>query len=133
MKISKDARRTSKELFQNSFVNGRLDPARVKATVSKIVELKPGSYLSILKDYQRLVRLEVEKHHAIIESATPLDGKAREQLEAGLRAKHSGDFTTEYKVTPDLIGGVRVKLGSDVWDSSVRSRLAALENSFARS
>ena len=37
-----------------------------------------------------------------------------------------GDITTDYRVTPDLIGGLRITLGSNVWDGSVKARLNAL-------
>lgn len=132
MKISKEARKLSRELFQHSFTDGRLDQAKVKTIAAKIAEAKPRYYIDILKDYQRLVRLEVEKHHAIIESATQLDRRIAEQLEKSLRARYGEDMTTEFKVAPELIGGLRIKLGSDVWDSSVRGRLNRLENEIAR-
>lgn len=131
MKISKDARKLSRELFQKSFVNGRLDDARVKAIVAKVVETKPRHHFEILKDYQRLVRLEVEKHHAVIESAATLDQKTNEQLTKSLRGKYGQDLTTEFKVVPELIGGLRIKLGSDVWDSTVRGRLDRLQGQLA--
>jgi len=35
-----------------------------------------------------------------------------------------------FGVNPELIGGLRVKVASDVFDGSVRGRLAALESGF---
>jgi F-type H+-transporting ATPase subunit delta len=87
----------------------------------------------MLKEYQRLARLELEKHHAIIESANALDARTSEQLGQTLRAKYGADLTTEFKVAPELIGGLRVKLGSNVWDGSVRNRLDRLGTELANS
>ena len=131
MKLSKEARRLSKDLFRASFTDNRLDQGKIRIITQKIADSKPRYYLDILKDYQRLVRMEVEQHHALIETATDLDEGTRGQLEQSLRAKYGADLTTEYKVTPALIGGLRVKIGSDVWDSSVRERLNRLEAQLA--
>jgi F-type H+-transporting ATPase subunit delta len=75
----------------------------------------------------------MEKHHVIVESASALDARTSEQLGQSLRAKYGPDLTTEFKVTPELIGGLRVKLGSNVWDGSVRNRLDRLGSELAHS
>ena len=121
----------SRELFRASFTDSRLDQAKIRTIAQKIGESKPRHYVDILKDYQRLIRMEIEKHHAVVETATDLDEGTRNQLEQSLRAKYGADLTTEYKVAPALIGGLRVKIGSDVWDSSVRERLNRLEAQLA--
>lgn len=131
MKISKEARKLSKGLFLASFSEGRLDDGKVRKVAKTLVEKRPRKYLEIIKNYQRLVRIEVQKHHAVLESATSLDPGTRDQLLATLRAKYGAELTTEFKVSPELIGGVRIKVGSDVWDSSVRGRLALLESNIA--
>ena len=45
-----------------------------------------------------------------------------------LRAKYGKDLSTEFKVSPELLGGLRIKVGSDVFDGSVRERLNRLED-----
>lgn len=131
MKLDKDSRKLSKQLFQASFTDGRIDGEKVAAIGKKIADDKPRHSLGILKEYLRLVRLEVEKHHAIIESATALDQATTNQLLTGLKAKYGNDLGTEFKVSPELLGGLRIRIGSDVFDSSVRERLNRLENRFA--
>lgn len=132
MKLDKDARKLTKGIFQLSLTNGRLDAKKVSAVVKKVIADKPRSFAGILKEFQRLVRLEVAKHHAIIESATPLDKKTADQVLANLRARYGSDLTTEFKIAPELLGGLRIKIGSDVFDSSVRERLARLETQLAQ-
>jgi F-type H+-transporting ATPase subunit delta len=132
MKLSKEARRMSRELFRASFTDSRLDEGKVRIISQKVVDSKPRHYLDILKDYHRQLRLEVDKRHALIESAADLDEGTRGQLESSLRAKYGNDLTTEFKITKELIGGLRVKIGSDVWDSSVRERLKRLESQLAQ-
>lgn len=132
MKISKEARKLSRSLFRHSFTDGRLDNAKVAAVVKEIVARKPRHYLDALKDLQRLVRLELERRHAIIESATPLDAAAAAKITGDLKARYGADVTTEFKVTPELIGGLRIQLGSDVWDGSIQGRLSRLDQDLTR-
>jgi F-type H+-transporting ATPase subunit delta len=127
MKLDKDARKLTKGLFQLSLTNGRLDQKKFSAVVAKVIADKPRSFVGILKEYQRLIRLEVGKRHAVVESATPLDKMAGDQLLASLRAKYGNDLTIEFRTKSELLGGLRIKVGSDVFDSSVRERLARLE------
>ena len=59
---------------------------------------------------------------------TPLDTDEGDGIAEDLRKKYGNDLTTEFKTNPDLIGGLRVRVGSDVWDGSVRARLQNLGN-----
>lgn len=131
MKISKEARKLSKQMFTGSFTDGKLDGTKVSAIAKTVIEKKPRKYTEILKNYQRLIRVEMAKRHAIIESAAELSGDVRNQLLGTLRTKYGADLTTEFKVSPELIGGLRVKIASDVWDGSIRGRLSRLENNLA--
>ena len=73
-----------------------------------------------------MLRLELEKRHAIIESANTLDAATQGRVLSELRGKFGPDLTSEFKVTPDLVAGMRVKVGSTIWDGSVRTRLETL-------
>ncbi len=128
MKLDKDSRKLSKQLFAASFTEGRLDPKKVTVIARQVGESKPRNALGILKEFQRLIRLEVDKHHAVIESAVELDPATSKQLVAGLRAKYGKGLSTEFRVSPELLGGLRIKVGSDVVDGSVRERLNRLES-----
>jgi F-type H+-transporting ATPase subunit delta len=126
MKISREARRTAREFFRLSLVNGRLDRSRVTEISQRLIAEKPRAYLEILKELARLVRLELERRHAVIESASPLDDASAANIAKTLRTQFGNDITTEFRTTPGLLGGLRIKLGSDVWDGSISSRLNAL-------
>ena len=124
MKISREARRLARELFRLSLANGRLDASRVSAISERLITEKPRSYLEVLKEFSRLVRLELERRHAIVESASSLDERSAANIVNTLKKKFGDDITTEFRTSPALLGGLRVKLGSDVWDGSISSRLA---------
>ena len=127
MKINKETRQLAKELLRSSYVDGRLDSSRVASLVKSLIEKKPRNYIKALEAYKRLLRLEVEKRSATIETATELPPEAGEQIVANLKRKYGGDLTAKFVVTPELLGGMRIRVGSDVWDSSVRNRLHRLQ------
>ncbi|HEY1582180.1 MAG TPA: F0F1 ATP synthase subunit delta [Chthoniobacterales bacterium] len=127
MKISKDIRRLSHRLAQASFIDGVLDRDKVKAIMADVAAKKPRNYIRLLENYQRLLRLELEKRRARIESATELDAAASEQIVNDLQRRYGSGLTTEFAVNSALLGGVRIRVGNDVWDSSVRNRLDRLQ------
>ena len=127
MQIHKEARRKARELFDATLDgSGRTDASRTLSIADLLVKSAPRHTLQILREFTRLVRLESAKHHAVIESAAAIDEGAREAIVKSLRARDGGEVTVETKVDPSLIGGARIRLGSEVWDTSVRSRLASL-------
>lgn len=128
MKLNRESRRQARELFALSMVDGRIDPDRLRLIADTLVERKPRDYVGMLKFLARLARMENDRHHAVVESATPLDSPSADSITASLSAKF-GPITSEFRHNPDLIGGLRIRLGSNVWDGSVRSRLESLKQS----
>jgi F-type H+-transporting ATPase subunit delta len=131
MKISKEARRTARQLIRHTLRDGKVNEDTARTIVAKLVAEKPRHYFGILSAYHRLLRLEVEKRHAIVESAVELDGNGRRSISGKLKKQYGGDIATEFRVVPDLIGGLRITVGSTVWDGSIKSRLDNLRNALA--
>jgi F-type H+-transporting ATPase subunit delta len=131
MKISKEARRSSRQLFKACLVDGKLDESRVRSVVSKVAAAKPRAYMGILNNFSSLVRAEIDRQHAVVESATALDAGTQGNLKVSLSKKYGRELSLEFQVRPELLGGIRVKVGSDVWDGSVKARLEALKASLS--
>jgi F-type H+-transporting ATPase subunit delta len=127
MKTSKEARKISREMFRHSFTSSKLDEEKITEMVQSVIAKKPRRYVDVLKDYQHLLQLEVEKRHVVVESATPLNRSVGDQIITNLRARYGEDLTTEFRTNPELLGGLRIKIGNDVWDGSVKSRLNQLQ------
>ena len=54
----------------------------------------------------------------------------QERVVSGLVAKYGDDLTFEYRVTPELLGGLKIRVGNDVFDGSVKGRLDRLAEAF---
>ena len=130
MKISKRARRDAKQLFRSCVLNGLLDDDRVRQTVRQIIAQKPRGYLAILTHFQRLVKLDVARRTARIESAIQLPESLSTAIQANLARRYGPGLTVSFVQKQDLIGGLRVQVGSDVYDGSIRARLAELADRF---
>jgi F-type H+-transporting ATPase subunit delta len=131
MKISKEAKRSSRQLFKLCMKDGQMDESLVRSIVTKVGEAKPRGYLAILEGFRKLIAAEVERSKAVVESATDLDSGTMYGLQRSLAQKYSRPLSLEFRLVPELLGGIRVKVGSDVWDGSVKARLAALQNALA--
>ncbi|MDQ6861689.1 MAG: F0F1 ATP synthase subunit delta [Verrucomicrobiota bacterium] len=127
--MNKEVRQLSRQLLRSSFTDGQLDNGRVMQLVKHLIEKKPRNYLAVLNNYKRLLRLEVEKRTATIETASDLAPEAGREIVENLKRRYGMDLTTNFVVNPELLGGMRIRVGSDVWDSSVRNRLNRLAQS----
>jgi F-type H+-transporting ATPase subunit delta len=130
VKITKQERRDAKELFRSCRVNGMLDEGRVRQAVTRVIAAKPRGYVAILSQFQRLVKLDLDRRTALVESAIPLAEAQQAAVKANLTTRYGAGLIYSFTQNPSLLGGLRVQVGSDVYDGSVKSRLAGLEDSF---
>lgn len=130
MKISKQARRDAKKLFRDCLPNGVMDENRVRQVVSKVAELKPRGYVEILSHFQRLVKLEIERRTAKVESAVALSPELQANVTSQLTRIYGQGLNISFTQNPALLGGLKIKVGSDVYDGSVQARLESLVESF---
>ena len=127
MKINKEIRQLAREMLRASFTDGQLDHGKIASLVQSLITKRPRHFMDVLQYFKRLLRLEIEKRHARIEGATQLAPEAAVDIVARLTRKYGEDLTTEFVVDPTLLGGVRVRVGSDVWDGTLRNRLERLQ------
>ena len=127
MKINKEIRRLSREMVRASFTDGQLDSGKIASVVQSLIAKRPRNYIGILQNYKRLLRLEIGKRHARIESASELSAETNSRVLQNLKRKYGRDLTTQFVVNHELLGGMRIRVGSDVWDGSVRHRLESLQ------
>jgi F-type H+-transporting ATPase subunit delta len=131
MKISKEARRSSRQLFRACLVDGKLDETRVRKVVSSVALSKPRGFIGLLDAFARLVANEVDRQRALVESASALTAATQSDLQSSLSKKYGRTLNLEFQIKPELLGGIRIKVGSDVWDGSVKARLDGLAASLA--
>ena len=130
MKITKKAKREAKQLYRCCLVDNLLDENRVRQVVERVIATGERNCPAILAHFLRLVKLDCAQHTATIESATPLPVDLQNVVQAGLARRYGPGLTMAFAQRPELIGGMRIQVGCDVYDGSVRAGLEALQKSF---
>lgn len=128
MKVGKQSRRDGKALFNACCVNGVLDEAKVRQTVAAVIAQKPRGYVGTLTHLQRLIKLDLDRRSARVENAVETTPAQMDAIKTALAAKYGQGMNVTFWVNPALIGGVKIKAGSDIYDGSVAGRLAALND-----
>jgi F-type H+-transporting ATPase subunit delta len=130
MKTIKQLESEAKHLYRLCLVDGSLDEDRVRQVVRRVLESKQRGSFALLSHFRRLVKLDCARHTATVESATGLPGDLQTSVLSDLKRVYGPKLSISFGDNPALIGGMRIKVGSDVYDSSVKARLAALKDAF---
>jgi F-type H+-transporting ATPase subunit delta len=87
---------------------------------------RPGAFAAMHRHFEELVRRERGIARAEIRTALPLADDDRAELERTLERLAGRDVELTEHVDPSLIGGISVRIGDQLYDASVRSRLERL-------
>lgn len=127
MRASRRDARAAKRCYRFCLVNGLLDEARTRDVVRQIIAARHRGGLGMLAHLQRLVRMDRDRHMARVESAVLLPDDLRVGVVADVARMFGPGMETSFTENAALIGGMRLRVGSDVYDGSVRARLASIE------
>jgi len=127
---NKQVRREAKQFVRLCRVNSSVDEDRVRQVVEQLVISGRRNSHAVLDQLLRLVRLDHDQHTAKVESAMPLSAELQATTRASLIHMYGPGLAFSFVDRPSLIGGMRIQIGSDVYDGTVQSELAALEKRF---
>ena len=127
MKATRQARREAAQLWRLCRTNGSVDAPRVRQIVDQLAASPRARAPVVLSQFVRLVRLDSAHRLARVESAAPLDPSTRDAVVQGLVHQYGAGLDVSFVVDPALIGGMRIRVGSDVYDGTVKGELEALE------
>jgi F-type H+-transporting ATPase subunit delta len=120
---------------------GRDEAMRAVAAAAEAMRLDPltASFLGVLAQNRRLSRLGnvirafntlAARHrgeiNAEVTSAYPLDDDQVDAIRQNLRTRMGRDIAVEMNVDPVILGGLVVKIGSQMIDGSIRTKLNTL-------
>jgi F-type H+-transporting ATPase subunit delta len=129
MAANKQTKLLAKRLFKLSFVNGQLSADQVAGVLGYIEKSAPHHSLTLLKLYHRAIATEFAKSRAIVEHAGPLSDSALKLIENAMTKKYSRPVTASARPNPQLLAGLRIRVGSDLYESTVSGQLATLSAS----
>ncbi|MBL9216294.1 MAG: F0F1 ATP synthase subunit delta [Opitutaceae bacterium] len=128
MSGDKKTKLLAKQLFKLSLVNGRVSPEQVAGVLGYIEKSAPRHPLALLKLYHRAIAAELAKAQAVVEHAGAISDAALRLIEDAMTRKYRRPVTATARANPRLIAGLRVRVGSDVYESTVAAQLATLSS-----
>ena len=123
---NKQVQQLARQFLAMSIVNGEVSPDRVAGVLQYIEKHRPPRALEVLKTYQRLMAAEIARGRALIEHAGPLNAITAEAIAESMTRRYGRRVTSLPRRNDALLAGLRVRVGDDVYESSVASQLATL-------
>lgn len=122
----KQIQQLARQFFKLSIVDGRLSADRVAGVLEYVEKHRPASPVAVLRAYQRLIAAEVARGQAVVEHAGPIADSVLAAIAAAMTKKYSRPVAGVARRNDALLAGVRVRVGDDVYESSVAGQLAGL-------
>lgn len=131
----------SSAALKNALLSPAVSPGRKRAVVGRLIEplgvARPvRNFVFIVIDHRRITQFDsiVDAYEDLLDqrlgliraevtSASLLNERQRASLEAELSRLAKKKAKAAYSIDPDLIGGVVARVGSIVYDGSVRGQL----------
>jgi len=123
---NKQIQQLARQFYKLSFANGSISAEQVAGVLAYIEKHSPANSMAILKVYQRLVAAEVARGQAVVEHAGPISAATLDSIAAAMSRKYSRPVVAVEKRNDALLAGLRVRVGDDLYESSVAGQLAAL-------
>jgi F-type H+-transporting ATPase subunit delta len=134
---------TSDDL-KSALLSPAVSPSRKRAVVAKLIDVhaKIRNFLYVVIDHRRVHELPsivdafeflIDEHlgfvRADVSSASPLNDAQQALLQAQLSRMAGKQAKVKFKTDPALVAGVIARVGSTVYDGSVRGQLERLRTS----
>jgi F-type H+-transporting ATPase subunit delta len=126
MHASRQSQRFARQLFSLSLADGQVSAGRVEGVLAYLSEHPPRQPLAVLRRYQRLIAIQLAKNRALVEHAGPVDDRVLRLIETAFTRKYQRPIAAAARPAPALLAGLRIRVGDDLYESSIASQLAVL-------
>lgn len=126
MAADKQTKLLAKQLFKLSVVNGAVSPEQVAGVLGWVEKTSPRRPVALLKAYHHRIAVELAKSRAEVEHAGPVTESTLQLIEGAMTRRYQRPITASARPNSRLLAGLRVRVGSDVFESSVAGQLARL-------
>ena len=125
---NKQVQQLARQLFKMSVVEGELSADRVTGVLQYVEKHRPAHSLALLKSYQRMIAAEVARGQAVVEHAGSINQAVLTGITAAMTAKYHRKVVSVARRNDALLAGLRIRVGDDVFESSIASQLAQLSS-----
>lgn len=122
----KQVQQLARQFFKLSLIDGKLATDRVAGVLEYVEKHRPAHSLAVLKAYHRMVAAEVARGQALIDHAGAIDPSLLATIAAAMTRRYQRPISSVARRNDALLAGLRVRVGDDVYESSVASQLTQL-------
>jgi len=115
----------------DTLLGGKVTDTSLRLITQAAVHPRGRSLDASLTEYARLVAEWRQRLIAVVRVAVPLSDTEQDRLAAALAAAFGHGVHLDVLVDPGVLGGISVRIGDELIDGSVASRLAALRRQLA--
>jgi len=118
---------------RQELVEGLLRGRTTDSTIvlaKRAVLARERTFGQTIEGYITLAAAQKNRAVATVRVAKPLSSDQRNRLRAGLSQKIGREVTIQEVIDPDILGGVRVELGDEVFEGTVADRLESARRLF---
>lgn len=131
LRAVKVTKKEKKEFIENVFKES-LDK-EVISLIKLLIDKGRIYYLKdVLKEYLLLADEELGIVHATVHSARKLKDDDIERIKEALRIKTNKEVIIENKVDPELIAGIKVTLGNNVTDITMKNKIEKMKQTLLK-
>jgi F-type H+-transporting ATPase subunit delta len=116
----------------NDLVSGKVEPVTLRLAQLALSGFGGRGFSASLTRLVELAAARRDRSVAYVTGAVPLTDEEEDRLAARLSEMYGRQVSLKIDVDPRIIGGLRVKVGSDLYDGSVARRLAEVRTALAK-
>ena len=127
MQSDKTLKHSARKLATLSIENDVVSTTKVRHILKVLSERRPPSYRQLLRYYRTFLQRELRHRQALLEYAGTLSTQTVEKLGDVLNLRYKRPISVILREKPELLAGIRLSIGDDVYDASAAGRLASLK------
>ena len=127
MQSDKALKHSARKLATLSIENDVVSTTKVRHILKVLSERRPPSYRQLLRYYRTFLQRELRHRQALLEYAGTLSTQTVEKLGDVLNLRYKRPISVILREKPELLAGIRLSIGDDVYDASAAGRLASLK------
>jgi len=125
--LDKKDKKLANKLVSITLEAGDNAASELSAALARVLESRSyGQKCAFTRYYKNVLQRELRKETLVIEHAGPFDDSLVQPLINAFSSKSSRPLRIEKRENPELIGGLRIRLGDNVYDASIQGQLATL-------
>jgi F-type H+-transporting ATPase subunit delta len=113
------------KLVERSFMNGKADEKFIAKVIATLKKLSLAESLETLQLYQKGLKRKIEENTLVVESAVKLSSTELKMIEKMIKREV---IAVEQKINSSLLGGLRIKIGDEFLDFSLKSKINQVTN-----